>query len=81
MKAKIKIALNDNGLKVKMKGASEAIFVGLAVSLLKVLMLDEEPRKLWNVLSAKAEKEIAKREQKELEDEGESREADIKADK
>ena len=55
--------------------------MGLAVSLLKVLMLAQEPRKLWNVLSAKAEKEIAKREQKELKDERESREADIKADK
>ena len=68
-------------MKAKMKGANEALFVGLAVSLLKVLMLTQEPRKLWNVLSAKAEKEIAKREQKELEDEGESREADIKANR
>lgn len=81
MKAKIKITVSDKGLKTNMKGTSEMLFLGLALPLLKILPLVEDPRQMWDILAAKAEKEIAKREQKELEDEGESREADIKADK
>ena len=81
MKTEIKITVKNGARRMRIKGPVADAIEGLVTALVRVLAETEIRGKLWNDIDNFARAQIARKEQKELEDEGESREADINADK